>query len=500
MNSSGDKVSVNLNSGGTDPGGGVAAGTNDATAMSAATTTGTTTTPETATTTEGATAVAGTTAASDTTTAEATTAAGAVTVQNGTAITSNGTDSVDAAAVNTSNTQSVNMNSVQSANTVPVEQAGNSVPGQVGATPVGVVAPLYTNPAMESMATPAMNPNLMSSHFGPISSGTGDIMIANDENRNPKKWLVLGGAAIAILIIVLIIFLVMRMAGGSSAGSSDLRSAFNIYANYFLTGEAKDEDLPEVTGFETETINEEDTADSIRTDAQGDYVPQGGANESSVDDVYFYQHVGAVFNEEEDDKEYKEKILAYFKSFLKSYTDAEKVSERNDEGEMVDLVEDYGKKLELVLEYDGAPNWSELALWEVYRDGGKSGLEEYVKKMSEPFKDLGVVNGKNYYELLLDYGEKYLDLLPKYEEMGCLTNEGVDYTCAEEKKDANSEALEEVVSRDYSDLVDLIDKTEGDLYTELFDIKNEVYSYGNDGIELIDVEENGKESADVEEE
>ncbi len=325
--------------------------------------------------------------------------------------------------------------------------------------------------AYRPMSARPMNPGMMPT--APIASGgTGDIVLSKDTGGNKsKKWWIIGGVVGALLVVILVVFAIINNGGFGGARATDLRSAFNIYANYFLTGEAKDEDIASEDESEEDiTVDMEAAIDpdveNVVVDVLDTDDDDNDENNESWRSSYFYDNVGYDDNGETD---YTKNIVNYFDSFYQYYNDVLGENEFAEE-----LIEKYNGRFRLVLAYQSGVDLSQSSIFDVYKADGKDAALRFVEKNTSLFEELETIDGVSFYKLANDYGIKSVELIESYERKGCFSGELVDYDCVEANSDASIAALENLISGYYDEMTEMLERSERDLYESLFDLKSMV--------------------------
>ena len=370
-------------------------------------------------------------------------------------------------------------------NAVPNDMSNNM--GQVGSAPMNNARRFGSVPtgsmpssSMPISSTPtnpmATNTFSMMSGSMPVASGTGDIVLTKDSgSKNPKKWWLVGGIAGAVVVVILVVFAIMGVGGSFGAKATDLRSAFNIYANYFLTGEAKNEDLPDSD--ETSMLSlelEYDDADEVENDGEnedeieivenGDEVDDEESVDDESEDSFFYKNVG-----KDESAGYRANLKEYFETFYGYYTDT-----WQDNEEAMNLIEEHRVLFDFMMIYYENDDLSERDIIKAYNDGGEGAAKEYVNAIANSFENLEDIYGNNYYNLVIRYGLSEIALVKKYKELGCLLDEEINYECLDDNEEVEKLATT-VTEYDYR-MARLLNDVEIELHAQVYAFADIVYA------------------------
>lgn len=321
----------------------------------------------------------------------------------------------------------------------------------------------------------------------PITSGTGDVTLQGD--KKPKKWWLIGGF-LGVIVIAAIAFAVIKLTGGFGAQASDLKSAFNIYANYYLTGEEKNEDLlePEITIEEEVELEVQENGETVDVEDDEDVIDEL--------DNYFTKYIGG--EKEDGDGEYLVKLKAYFDTFYDFY-----IKNMGKYTFAVDYIDEYKKEFDLLIAYYSGPVLRVDEILDCYSSGGEDAAREYISEISSSYSDVDVEidDDMTFQETVENYGEAELKQVMWYERVGCLKGGEVDYDCVIEKENEESEAIGESISKYSLAIRSNLNEMESNVASGIFRLKNIVY--GEDGEFYEDevyVKENDSEDEDEGEE
>ncbi|MBR3169294.1 hypothetical protein IKF23_02540 [Candidatus Saccharibacteria bacterium] len=379
---------------------------------------------------------------------------------------------------------------------------GGNTMGTPTAGPVGAFGTGMTSAGQGSAMPTATNP------FGPtapIASGTGSVTLQGDKKRLNKKWIIVGLVSVGLVAIV--IGVVFMMNNGRGAKAHDLKSAFNIYANYYLSGEAKDEDLSESEINEAEGASDEDgelddifdedfkdDADDAGSDgSDGSTYEESGEDGGTVEDGMvdeeepeYDSYFGRYLAGEEENEKYLETLNKHFETFYNYY-----LGELNNSESDLEFIKSYKKDFDLAMTYySTAPlDWNSLLA--KYTNNGESATSAYIEEASESYKDL---DDEDFHNAVLNYAEESLKLMVRYDEAGCISEGEVDYECVD-NNDAKNEEIDNAISRYDSEVRRILNNAETNIGAGIYELRDIVYSYvdGLTSEEREEMEEDGDE-------
>ena len=335
-----------------------------------------------------------------------------------------------------------------------------------------------------------------------ISSGTGDIVIdgVKEPKDRKKLLLIIGTVAVGVALLVLIIVGVSKLINGEVV-ASNAREAFNLYANYYLTGEVSTKDIViEDSGekiderLESET-NEEvlreypveviDESDEFYDDT--DYVDVDPSSESGDavelverevldsevednDEPYFNM---VYYGEVDDGNDYFDELKSFLVGFRDMYMQGV-----NDEDE----IEDYSaffdncySQLELAAINYGNGRLSEQEILDVFNKDGRDAAEDFISKKASSYLDYDEKYGTEMVGLITDYGGKALDLIERYANYGCVSNNGVDYGCVSGYSTEEDSAIAFETTKSAMNMQDVLDACVDNLFFYLNKMDSFVY-------------------------
>ena len=280
-------------------------------------------------------------------------------------------------------------------------------------------------------APQGMTPQGFASQGQPIGSGGGDIVLGvSGEQRKSKKWLVVVGVVVMVVLVVLMVMMGVRGNGNSAVISNDAKTAFNRYANYFLYGDSKNDEM----------------TDEIPALAETAFIKQ---TESISEGSNYFQGLKALFDT--------------FNGSINSYLD---------EGDVYSsaLIETYNSELSFITTYYDNDTLTREGILRVYNEGGKNKADEYIRELSDPFKNVGIINDFNYYNLMLSWGDGNLSLIMFYEKNGCLNEGQIDYDCAAQKTNDESKMISSDISKNSAEMDMVLNNSKTSLYYNLTDL------------------------------
>lgn len=229
---------------------------------------------------------------------------------------------------------------------------------------------------------------------GPISSGTGDIVLKNGGGGKSKKGLIIGVIVGVLVIVGVVVGVVMMNGGGIFGGSglstsnSSLEEKFNIYANYLVSGEPSKEPL------------------------EDDY------NENVL--YYFMRDTNG------DDVSYFENLNEAWDSFLDLYSADKKYF---DNVSLASSVETQSILMDFFNSYNTVGELNNEKVLGLYLEKGKDGA---INTITEEYNMLNKSNysrAQDYVEATIEMGKVLLDIVELYSVNGCVVENGFNYAC-----------------------------------------------------------------------
>lgn len=327
----------------------------------------------------------------------------------------------------------------------------------------------------------------------PISSGTGDIVLSSgggQERKSKKLFVIVGAVAVVAVIVVLVIVFLNR---GSSSGGvrvSNAREAFNVYANYFLTGETSKDDIEGTEDVELEAESEGESA--VEYVPVGDEVVEGeieymeevplDENGEEVEIIEMVTEEGedsettsAYFDDvytgmaEDASKDYFENLRRYYGVFGEMY------EKEVGDGDGMEMVNDYGEKLNLATIYYGGASLSQAAILEAYDAGGNDEAGQLIDETAALYNDFATIYQEDLSELMTNYGRGELKLLLAYIGYGCVVGSTIDYECVSANMTEEDEAVMSMTAEYATIIQDVMERCVDELYSGIYDIRALVY-------------------------
>ena len=327
---------------------------------------------------------------------------------------------------------------------MPVQSVSPMQPAQrinpITHRPMGSVAGgAAMNQMSGQMTSPMMNnalpnQNMMQPVFPDAS---GDIVLAGAEKKKPKlSTIIIVAFAVLFAVVVLVLAITRTIGGGGQGGSNSVQEAFNKYANFFLSGKQNDSSME----IERKDFNE--TAFGRALD--------GGADDAEVEDDYY------------------QKLEEYYTSFYEKYVNS------NAESENRSFLDDYKRKLDLMVNYFDGHILDRSDILNTYLSSGEGAAKQTISETFDVYKNIGELYGMNYYDLVMREAGLDLEIISNYNSSGCVVDKRINYECPV-ADDAISEKEEECTDI-YYDRQAIIDNSINDLYFGVFEINEMIYN------------------------
>ena len=369
----------------------------------------------------------------------------------------------------------------------PIQPAGRSVqPTPMAGTPM--------------MGAPMQSMQQMTSQ--PLSQGTGDIVLAPEQKSRKKLWIILGAVAAGVVLIAIIVAVILGGGGGNAEDIeyTGLRGAFNQYANYFLSGEASRKDIAftmDEDDGDGSAENENETADEnggylgvaevVYDEDEDD--SNDDAEEVDISEVKVLEDGESYFSfmmesDVSDKQEYVDSIVSYFDDYSKYIMD-----EEDGYNEIQELLTDYTNIFYLVLINSGSGKLDREMILDAYLQGGDEKANKVIDDAAGAFVEIEDVFETNFSELTKQYGQQELVLIKEYQDLGCIVNDEIHYSCViairENEEVTEMEVLlEEYLHRRISVVEDCITNLEDGIY----DFADYIYNGSGEGDEIEDEE------------
>lgn len=332
--------------------------------------------------------------------------------------------------------------------------------------------PSYPNPALGvgSGGQPQQPVFGVSGIQTPVSSGSGDIVLAPEKKSHKKMWMIL---AVTIGAVGIIIFVVVMLSKGGMEDvfvNTGLRGAFNQYANYFLSGEVSTNDIEVLNDNNTNDNLIDESDEAILEDVVGrSEKTEEDTGEPYENEAFFIRTMMADYNDEE---RYVEKITGYFSNFKDYY-----LRELGSYSETEELINNYENVFNIVLLSRGKGKLTRSEILDEYLRNGDSGAEKLIDNVVDAYKGLPNVNGVDYGMLVSKYGQQELILIKKYQELGCVAGDSIDYECVSGLSNDESLLEIETLTYEYADeLESAIDNYNAELYSGIYSFASIVYN------------------------
>lgn len=268
---------------------------------------------------------------------------------------------------------------------------------------------------------------------GAVSSGSGDMTLEAKPEKKAKKWLVvlLAFLVVGALVAGLIYLTTSRLNDGSSSGAKNYQEAFNVYANYYMYGEDKTDEMT--------------------------------AEYSADEGSYFNE----VMDSDEVSSEYLDNLMSYYTTFLTMY------KESVDDGDDLEVLDLYGAELKLLTVYLKDDFITRSDIMDEYLSSGEVAANDLIEAKLAPYKDLGEIGNRDFYEYALNWGKQILKLIEKYDELGCVEDGNLSYVCVYENENEEVEGISDAAAENYYYVKWILDASKTDLYSLVFGI-NEI--------------------------
>ena len=267
----------------------------------------------------------------------------------------------------------------------------------------------------------------------PTPSVTGDIVLSTEPKKKKTGIIVL--LILVVLAIVTgvgyVIWTNVSGGGGGKTAPVGVKEAFNRYANYFVYGEESTE-------------------------------PIGAESFDAVEESYFEEQTKTLSAER---VEYFDNTETYFKNFYDVYS---KTLNNDQSGDLLAMLNDYGKRLSLVTNYYKGNIVIQPMVTEEYIANGEDSAKALINDTLARYKDIGDVHDMNYYNMALKRANEMLDLVKIYEANGCIKEDGLDYDCAFAIQGQEIDALKLSISDGYYDMMAIIRNSIYDLQSGIF--------------------------------
>lgn len=279
----------------------------------------------------------------------------------------------------------------------------------------------------------------------PVNSGSGDIVLGRGRKR--KTGLIAGIIIAAVGVVVgVILFITLGLPAmdpktGSGIKARNYEEAFNIFANYFLFGEESKEAV------DWEATTGEDFVSYFQRITETPFDVEGVVTGQKT--------VGGEIKKMKDD----------YSVFRKMYLNLKEKSDT-----MVQFVNDYEQLIEFANEYYSVGLPSEFSIADKYVEGGYDAAQDFVNQVATAYESVGALYDYDVSALIGDYGYNKLSAIEIYNQLGCMDDDGVDYTCVSSKSDlGNTEYLLKAAD-EYSSIFSIKYNVENSIESAMFNI------------------------------
>ena len=268
---------------------------------------------------------------------------------------------------------------------------------------------------------------------GPISSGDGDVPLVME--KKTKKWplVLLGFLFVVALAVGLISMAMPKEQGNSAVDAKNYQEAFNLYANYYLYGEAKTDEI---------TAEYNETKES---------------------------YLNNLIDEDNVPSEYLDNLVNYYAEFLSLYEGSSQDNE-----ETMTLLNGYKAQLDLVTTYLREPFLTRSDILDAYLLSGEVAADSLIKTKLQSYKDLEKINDMSFYSYALNWAEQILKLGETYKSLGCVNEGNLSYSCIYEKENEEIENISDEAAEDYYYVLELLNNSRDNLYSQIFEINKTI--------------------------
>ena len=274
-----------------------------------------------------------------------------------------------------------------------------------------------------------------------VSVGGAAGAVSDGTSRGPKKGLIIGGLVVIILLIVGLVVGMMVMNGGKKGGgdngqtqtaTGDYAQYYN-YANYILDGE------------------DNANVELGEYDASKKYAAIVAFNKGNI--------------------EYFNRANELWKVFYELISNNESISEVS----RLRGSADYQNELmDFVVKYINTKDYKEEDLFELYVRNGFDGANSIVDKDYADLLETTYEFGKDYAAAKLKSIKTSLSLYDKYNSLGCIKNEKIDGTCADNHKNEIKDLIKQY-DNDYKEINnEILNEAIRMLIKNCFTIKNDL--------------------------
>lgn len=258
----------------------------------------------------------------------------------------------------------------------------------VGGTAMNQMSGQMTSPMMGDTLP---NQNMMQTA---PSGASGDIVLAGAEKKKPKlSTIIIVALAVLFAVVILVLAITRTIGGGGGGNIKNTREAFNRYANYYLYGEDKTDDVM--------------------------------AEYSKSSESFFEEYIYG----EDTAPDYMKNIQDFFGSFYDLYNNDMNNLGEMDENNSKEYVDEYFQELKLVTEYYSGKNLTISDVLGFYLSGDRQGAAKSIEDYYTTYKEIGRIHDVDFYDLVTKVALDELTLVGEYKSAGCIADETIDYEC-----------------------------------------------------------------------
>ena len=270
-----------------------------------------------------------------------------------------------------------------------------------------------------------------------VSSNDGDIVLVPDDKK--RKGLIVGvviGCTVLLAIVIGLIVLAINSSNSSNGMvSENYHEAFDEYTNYVWFGDNSEEDID-------------------------------WNSEKFFADSFFYKNMESSLGTNE-----KVSVLDRMRELYNIFSESF-IGKRSDH---VDDVQKYGGKIDLLYTYytDGLP--SKDIVLDAFLNKGVDGANEVIDGLSQKYEKYNDLQEGDISFLVKNFGNNQLISIEKYNEVGCIDANGVNYACVN-SKDVELSNLSTISSNSFNDIRIIINSCIDDIVSDLQSLETVIES------------------------
>ena len=285
----------------------------------------------------------------------------------------------------------------------------------------------------------------------PITPATNDIILSPTQSKKSRKWIIIVAASIILVATISCIFLLFHKPSSKSSSAADVKTSFNIYANYLLF-EKNDSNNPNIDTWSNDKILE-------------------NLNSNKNESTAYFSNLLNLFNE----------FSAEIKkgdnnSSNNSNSDSQDENLEDNEGLIIDgLINNATSALETLKTYSELNRYSVVNMVEIFLSQGGEKLIEMVKDSYNNITSSEYSQIREYIELEIKTAVLISDVYGEYTNAGCINGSEIikdclGYAALSESYTSNKVLLDSYVSAlddiDYHITNDVVSLSQA-LYEEL---------------------------------